>query len=170
MAQQERIHLPIQKTWVRSLHYCIEKILWEKEMTTPSSILACEIPWTEELGTLQCVGLQKCGVAKAWGCTRAGYGLAIKQQHQGLWNDHVLCCAVLSQLQLYPILCNPVDYSLPDSSVQGVLQVRILEWVAVPSSRGSSQPWNQTHISSISCIADRFSTWEAPGMIIILFK
>ena len=64
-------------------------------MTTPSSILACEIPWTEELGTLQCVGLQKRGVAKAWGCTRAGYGLAIKQQHQGLWNDHVLCCAVL---------------------------------------------------------------------------
>ena len=36
-------------------------------------------------------------------------------------------------------LCNTMDCSLPDSSVHGILQVRILEWVAMPSSRGSSQ-------------------------------
>ena len=49
-------------------------------------------------------------------------------------------------------LCDPVDYSLPDSSVHGVLQAKILEWVAIPFSRGFSQPRDQTHISHISCI------------------
>ena len=42
-------------------------------------------------------------------------------------------------LQLCPTLCNPMDYSLPGSSVHGSFQARILEWVVVPSSRGSSQ-------------------------------
>ena len=37
-------------------------------------------------------------------------------------------------------LCNPMNYSPPGSSVHGIIQVRILEWVAVPSSRGSSDP------------------------------
>ena len=36
----------------------------------------------------------------------------------------------------YPTLCNPMDYSLPGASVHGTLQARILEWVAMPSSRG----------------------------------
>ena len=39
-----------------------------------------------------------------------------------------------------PTLCDPMPYSLPGSSVHGILQARILEWVAMPSSRGSSQP------------------------------
>ena len=42
-------------------------------------------------------------------------------------------------LQLCPILCNSMDCSLPGSSVNGILQARILEWVAMPSSRGSSR-------------------------------
>ena len=41
-------------------------------------------------------------------------------------------------LQSYLTLCEPMDYSLPDSSVQGILQARREEWVAMPSSRGSS--------------------------------
>ena len=45
-----------------------------------------------------------------------------------------------------------MDYSLPGSSVHGILQARILEWVAMPSSRGSSQPRDWTHVSYISCI------------------
>ena len=39
-------------------------------------------------------------------------------------------------------LCNPVTYSVPGSSVHGVLQASILEWVAIPFSRGSSRPRN----------------------------
>ena len=49
-------------------------------------------------------------------------------------------------------LCDPVDHSLPGSSVHGTLQARILEWVAVPSSEGSSQPRDRTCISYVSYI------------------
>ena len=51
--------------------------------------------------------------------------------------------------QLCPTLCGPVDCSPPGSSVHGILQARILEWVAIPFSRGSSQPRDQTWISRI---------------------
>ena len=37
-------------------------------------------------------------------------------------------------------LCDPMDCSLPGSSVHGILQARILEWIAIPTCRGSSQP------------------------------
>ena len=46
----------------------------------------------------------------------------------------------------------PRDCSLPGSSVYGILQARILEWVAISSSRGSSQPRDQTHIYCVFCI------------------
>ena len=56
--------------------------------------------------------------------------------------------------QLCLTLRDPMDCSLPGFSVHAILQARILEWVAIPSSRGSSQPRNQTK----SCIAGRFFT------------
>ena len=49
-------------------------------------------------------------------------------------------------------LCDAMDCSPPSSSVHGILFIRILEWIAVLSSRGSSQPRDQTHISYISSI------------------
>ena len=49
-----------------------------------------------------------------------------------------------------PLRLNPMDCSLPGSSVHGILQARILEWVAVPFSRGSSQPRDQTQVSRIA--------------------
>ena len=61
--------------------------------------------------------------------------------------------------QLCPTLCNPMEFSPPGSSVHGILQVRILEWVAIPFSRGPSWPRDQTQVS---CIAGRFfMVWEA---------
>ena len=42
-----------------------------------------------------------------------------------------------------------MDCSLPGSSVHGILQARILEWVAIPSSRGSSQPGDQTQVPAL---------------------
>ena len=47
---------------------------------------------------------------------------------------------------------NAVDCSPPGSSVHGTLQARILEWVAMPSSRRSSPPRDQTHVSYVSCV------------------
>ena len=69
-------------------------------------------------------------------------------------------------LQSCLTLCHPMDWSLLVSSLHGILQSRTLEWVAVPSSRGSSQPRNRTSFSSISFtgrlgLFTISATWEA---------
>ena len=65
-------------------------------------------------------------------------------------------------------LCNPMDHSLPGSSVHGILQARILEWVAMPSSRGTTP--RMEHESFMSpTLADGFftasTTWKAQGLL-----
>ena len=62
---------------------------------------------------------------------------------------HIMCTCVKS-LQFCHTLCDPVDCSLPGFSVCGILQAKILEWVAMPSSRESSWPRDRTHISVVS--------------------
>ena len=57
--------------------------------------------------------------------------------------------------QSWPTLCDPVDCSPPSSSVHGILQAGILEWVAIPFSRESSQPRDRIQVS---CFAGRFFT------------
>ena len=58
--------------------------------------------------------------------------------------SHDLCVLVT---QLCPTLCDPIDCSLPGSSVHGILQARILEWFAILFSRASSQPRDRTWVS-----------------------
>ena len=61
-------------------------------------------------------------------------------------------------------LCDPMDCSLPGSSIHGILQARILEWVAIPFYRGSSQPRDGTWVS---CIAGRFfTTWATREVLL----
>ena len=68
-----------------------------------------------------------------------------------------LCaCVHAKSLQSCPTLCDPRECSPPGNSVHGILLVRLLEWVAMPSSRGSSQPRDQTHVSCVSCIGRQF--------------
>ena len=61
--------------------------------------------------------------------------------------------------------CGPMHCSPPGSSVHGILQARILKWDVISSSRGSSQPRYQTHVSCVSCtgrwILYLWATWEA---------
>ena len=71
-------------------------------------------------------------------------------------------CVHDKSLQSCLTLCHPMDCSPPGSSVHGILQARILEWVAIPPSRGSSGLRDQTHISYISCTGSGFFFWEAP--------
>ena len=61
-------------------------------------------------------------------------------------------CMCAESLQLHLTLCNPMDCSPPGSFVHGLLQARILEWVPVPSSRGSSPPRSRTYVSYVSWI------------------
>ena len=70
---------------------------------------------------------------------------------------------VLKLFQLYPTLCDPMVCSLPGSSVHGILQARILEWVAMPSSRGSPDPGIETVSVYASFIAGDSLPNEPPG-------
>ena len=79
-------------------------------MATQSSILAWKIPWTEESGWLQSMGLQ-----------RVRYGLVTQFS---------------SVAQSCPTLCDPMNCVPPDSSVHGISQARLLEWVAIFISKG----------------------------------
>ena len=68
---------------------------------------------------------------------------------QPLWKT--VCVYMHTKLlQLCPILCNPIDCSLQGSSVHGILEARILGWVAMPFSRGSSWPRDWTYVSYVS--------------------
>ena len=65
-------------------------------------------------------------------------------------NENTLFCSVAKSCLT---LCDPMDCSPLGSSVHGILQARILEWVAMFSSRVSSQPRDKTRISCVSCIS-----------------
>ena len=69
-----------------------------------------------------------------------------------------VCVCARACGQSYPTLYDPMDCSPPSSSIHGIIWARILQWVAISFSRGSSQPRNQTCFSCISCIGGRFFT------------
>ena len=100
-------------------------------------------------------------------CRLPPYNLHSQYHAYNAENSEVRLCA--KSLQRCLTLCNPMDCSPPDPSAHGILQVRILQWVAMPSSRGSSEPGDLTHISYVSCIGWRVfsggfltssTTWE----------
>ena len=75
------------------------------------------------------------------------------------WRDSTIHIQTSVSHAGVPTPCDPMDCSLPGSFVHGILQARILEWVAISFSRGSSRPRYQTRVS---CIAGRFFTiWAA---------
>ena len=80
---------------------------------------------------------------------------SLDPQYLALVNEWMCVHALLC-----PNLCDPMDCSPPVSSVHGILQARMLEWVVISFSRGSSQPRDWTHVS---CIAGKFFTAWAVG-------
>ena len=85
-------------------------------------------------------------------------------------------CA-LSVTQMYLTLCNPMDYTPSGSSVLGIFQARLLEWVAMSSSRGSSQPRDETcvlcFLHCVSCIGRWIlhdcATWKRVCVCVCVF-
>ena len=69
-------------------------------------------------------------------------GLSLYLSEVKKWSEVAQSC---------PTLCNPMDCSLPGSSVHGIFQARILEWVAISFSSGSSWPRDQTWVSCVPC-------------------
>ena len=76
-----------------------------------------------------------------------------------------ICCVhayIVAQLCL--TLCNPMDCSLPGSSVHGIFQARVLKWVAISFSRRSSQPRDWTQVSCI--VGRRFTIWATRKVLV----
>ena len=71
--------------------------------------------------------------------------------------------AAAKSLQSCSAFCNSIDCGPSGSSLHGIFQARILEWVAISFSRGSSRPRDWTWVSCVSCIAGRFFTPESLG-------
>ena len=122
VTQWWRLHLPMQemletRVWSLALGRSLEK-----EMATHSSLLARIIPWTEDPGRLQSMGLQ-----------------SRTQLSTDALGSHGCLKVKVKIAQSCPTLCDSMHYT-----VHGILQARILEWVAVSFSRGSSQPRNGT--------------------------
>ena len=65
--------------------------------------------------------------------------------------------------QLYPTLCNPMDCSLPGSSIHGIFQARVLKWIAISFSRRSSQPRDWTRV--FHTVGRRFTVWATREVI-----
>ena len=75
------------------------------------------------------------------------------------WSDGTRC------LDFSFCLCDPMDCSLPGSSINGIFPATVLEWVAISFSRGSSQPRDRTQVSHI--VGRRFTIWatrQAPSL------
>ena len=78
--------------------------------------------------------------------------------------SYIMCA---KSLQSCLTLWDTMDSSPPGSSLHGSLQARILEWIAVASSRGSSRPRDQT---GLSCIAGGFFTAKPPGKPLLIWQ
>ena len=155
-----------------SIIYTYVHIL-EKAMAPHSSTLAWRIPGTAEPCGLPSTGSHRVGhdwSDLAAACPYSDSSLIgyYKTEYSPLcytvgscWLSilyilvFVCVCACAKLLQLCLTLCDPMDYSLPGSSVHGILQARILEWVAISSRRRSSWPRDWTCISCIYCIGRR---------------
>ena len=80
-------------------------------------------------------------------------------------HTHIYICMlfVVTSLRLVRPFCNPMNFSLPESSVHGIFQARLVELIAISYSRVSSPPKDWICISYVSCIAGRFLTTGPPG-------
>ena len=77
--------------------------------------------------------------------------------------NNISYCALLSHFSHDQLFVTPVDHNPLGSSVHGILQAKILEWIAVYYSRGSFWPRDQTHVSCISCIGRPVLYLMPPG-------
>ena len=82
----------------------------------------------------------------------------------------VSCTCVLTKPQSHLTLCGPMDCSLTGTFVHGILQARILEWVVMPFSKGSSRSRDPTRVSCSPCIAGGFFTATREAPVGVLFK
>ena len=108
-------------------------------------------PWSRK--TPHCCGAAKTVYHNCWACARTQESQLLEEPRNlepSLWNKSEVA-------QSCPTLCDPIDCSLPGSSVHGIFQAIVLEWIAISFSRGSSQPRARTQVSRI--VDRRVTVW-----------
>ena len=128
VAQMLKNQPAMWETWVQTLG---EEDPLEKGMATHSSILAWSIPWTEELGRLQSMELQRIG--HKW-VTNTTLSIMVYPRILSIVPCIIHSVQFSSVAQSCPTLSDPVDCSPPGSSVHGIFQARVLEWGAIAFS------------------------------------
>ena len=101
---------------------------------------------SEDILKLQTYRSQAKEITSSWSQIQVS-ALLVIPGYKSVWEQ--LLCLHYVRAQMHLTLCHLMDCSPPGSSVHGILQARILEWVAISSSRGSFQPQDQTHVSCI---------------------
>ena len=164
VAQMVKSLPAVQDTWVRSLD---QEDPLEKEMATHSSILAWKIPWTEEPGRLQSMGSHRVG--HDWATLLSftftfPYSKETKPVNSKGNQPWIFTGRTDAEA---PILWPPDVKSQFTGKDHGIFQARILEWVAMPFSKGSSwlRDW-----TCVSCIAGRFFTTEPTGKPVLYIR
>ena len=127
--------------------------------------VACEVYFPDQRSNLGCMQWER----SLSHCTSREIPLSLLHLNKSLSN--CCCCCVAAKVHL--ILFDPKDCSQPGSSFQGILQARILEWVAISFCSGSSRPKDQTHVSCISrwilyCWATREALFIQYSSLILL--
>ena len=133
-----------------------------EKLITPPSVLLCT-PTT--LGISSVIRWRKFFLKSYYMPCMRGFVFSLKEfiswgsEHTDLKYGICARVCVLSRIQL-PV--TPWTGSPPGSSIQGILQSRILKWVVILFSKGFAQPRDQTHISISPTLADRFLTTASP--------
>ena len=142
----------MQETWVQSLG---REDPVEKEMATHSSTLTWKLPWMEEPGRLQSVGLQR--VRHDW-ATKLNSSIL----HRCFTVYGLPGCSVMSDSFSTP-------WTLAHEAPLSIGFLRQEYWVAISSSKGSSQPRDRTCISCVSCFTGGFFAAEPWGKLMLWF-
>ena len=147
MIQLSYPYRPTGKTIALTIQTFLSKVSWY--LWTVGNHESGTLVTQEGLGLLPCV-LSKClegrglsegsvSIYRWWAHSRVGFQALTYQCYSIVY--------IVLVTQLCPTLCDPTDCNPPGSSVHGILQTRILEWVAISFSKGASQTRDQTQVS-----------------------
>ena len=117
-------------------------------VSASTSVLSMNTQDWSPLGWTGWISLQSKGLSRVFSNTTVQkhqfFGAQLSSQSNSM-------CVLSDFSRVWPFV-TPMDCSLLGFSVHEILQARILEWVAIPSSRGSSPSWDSTHVSCASCV------------------
>ena len=151
----------------QSLRCCCSFSFDFREKTRTQSRASSDLSWTRSISRKYAfVASRHRDLGVIWCCRAIWALLTYSSWVWGVIQHCLYGACVISRLVMSDSL-QPYDCSPPGSSVHGILQARILEWVAMPSSRGSSWPRDRTHVSCGSCICRQILYLWATGKALL---